>query len=129
MSAAASSALFAIRASRMAEARATAPKLRAFASKVVVDQTGISAQLGFAGRKIDLLPSSQPMPVHQAMLDELATSTDFDGTYRRQLALVLTQAEAVHRTFEERGSDPTLRPVAIMAAPIYRKNLEQLHKL
>ena len=62
------------------------------------------------------------------MLDELATSADFDATYRRQLTLVLTQAEAVHRAFEQRGDSPTLRPVAAMAAPVCRKNLEQLRK-
>ncbi len=128
MAVAASSALFAVRASDMAEARGSTNKLKSFASKVVMDQTGIGAQLNFAGRRIDLLPSSRPMPVHQAMLDELAASSDFDATYLRQLALVLTQAEKVHVAFQQRGTSPTLRPVAAMAAPVCRKNLEQLRK-
>src|SRR5688572_33179068 len=65
----ASSALFAVQASRMAEARGSTNKIKAFASKVVMDQTGIGAQLSFAGRYIDLLPSSRPLPEHQAMLE------------------------------------------------------------
>ena len=129
MEVAASSALFAVRASDMAEARGSTGKLKHFASKVVMDQTSIGTQLSFAGRHIDLLPSARPLPVHQAMLAELATSSDFDGTYRRQLTLVLTQAEALHRAFEAHGTTPALRPVAAMAAPVCRKNLEQLGKI
>ena len=125
----ASSALFAVQASRMAEARGSTGKLQKFASQVVMDQTGIGAQLSFAGRYIDLLPSSKPLPEHQAMLERLATSADFDGTYKAQLARVLRQAAAAHRAFEASGDSPTLRPVARFAVPVCDKNLEALRKL
>ena len=125
----ASSALFAVQASRMAEARGSTGKLQKFASKVVMDQTGIGAQLSFAGRYIDLLPSSKPLPEHQAMLERLATSADFDGTYKAQLARVLREAAAAHRAFEASGDSPTLRPVARFAVPVCDKNLEALRKL
>ncbi len=124
-----SSALFAVRASDMAEARGSTPKLKKFAMQVVMDQTGIGAQLNFAGRRIDLLPSSRPLPEHQAMLDRLATSSDFDATYKAQLARVLREAAAAHRAFEISGDSPTLRPVARFAAPVCEKNLEALRKL
>ncbi len=125
----ASSALFAIQASRMAEARGSTSKVKSFASKVVMDQTGIGAQLNFAGRYIDLLPSSRLLPEHQVMLDRLAASSDFDGTYKAQLAKVLREAAVAHRAFEARGDSPTLRPVASFAAPVCEKNLEALRKL
>jgi predicted outer membrane protein len=129
MAFAASSALFGVQASRMAEARGSTNKVKAFASKVVMDQTGIGAQLSFAGRYIDLLPSSRPLPEHQAMLDRLATASDFDGTYKAQLARVLREAAAAHRAFEASGDSPTLRPVARFAAPVCEKNLAALQKL
>ena len=125
----ASSALFAIKASNFAEGRGSTNKLKKFASQVVMDQTGIGAQLNFAGRYINLLPSSQLLPEHQAMLETLATASDFDGTYKAQLARVLRRAAAQHRAFEANGSSPTLRPVARMAAPVCDKNLEALKKL
>lgn len=125
----ASSALFGVRASRMAEARGSNNKVRKFASQVVMDQTGIGAQLSFAGRYIDLLPSSRPLPEHQQMLQRLATATDFDGTYKAQLARVLREAAAAHRAFEANGDSPTLRPVARFAAPVCEKNLAALQKL
>ena len=125
----ASSALFAVQASRMAEARGSTGKLQKFASQVVMDQTGIGAQLSFAGRYIDLLPSSKPLPEHQAMLQRLATSPDFDGTYKAQLGRVLREAAEAHRAFEASGDSPTLRPVARFAVPVCDKNLEALRKL
>jgi putative membrane protein len=125
----ASSALFGVQASRMAEARGSTNKIKKFASQVVMDQTAIGAQLSFAGRYIDLLPSSRPLPEHQAMLERLATSDDFDGIYKAQLARVLREAAAAHRAFEANGDSPTLRPVARFAAPVCEKNLAALGKL
>lgn len=125
----ASSALFAIRASNFAEARGSTNKIKKLASQVVTDQMGIAAQLNLAGRRIDLLPSSRPLPEHQAMLELLATTTDFDATYKAQLTKVLRRAEAVHRAFEAGGESPTLRPVAAFAGPVCQRNLEQLRKI
>jgi len=129
MAFAASSALFAVRASNFAEGRGSTNKIKKFASQVVMDQTAIGAQLNFAGRRIDLLPSSRPLPEHQAMLELLATTTNFDATYKAQLAKVLRQAAAVHRAFEASGTSPTLRPVARFAAPVCEKNLAALSKI
>ena len=63
------------------------------------------------------------------MLESLATASDFDGTYKAQLARVLRDAAAAHRAFEASGDSPTLRPVASFAAPVCEKNLAQLGKL
>jgi len=128
MAFAASSALFAVRASNLAEGRGS-NKIKKFAAQVVTDQTGIGAQLNFAGRRIDLLPSARLLPRHETMLEQLAAATDFDATYRRQMLQVLTAAETVHRAFEAHGTSPTLRPVAAMAAPVCRRNIDQLKKI
>lgn len=129
MAFAASSALFAVRASNFAESRGSTNKIKKFATQIVMDQTGIGAQLNFAGRRIDLLPSSRPLPEHQAMLELLATTADFDATYKAQLARVLRNAAAAHRAFEASGESPTLRPVAQFAAPVCEKNLAALLKI
>jgi predicted outer membrane protein len=129
MAFAASSALFAVQASNFAEGRGSTNKIKNFASQVVMDQTGIGAQLNLAGRRIDLLPSSRPLPEHQAMLEALSTSSNFDATYKAQLTKVLKRAAVVHRAFAARGSSPTLRPVAAFAAPVCEKDLAALTKL
>lgn len=129
MAFAASSALFAIRASNFAEGRGSTNKIKKYASQAIVDQMGIGAQLNLAGRYINLLPSSRLLPEHEAMLQALATSADFDGTYKAQMARVLRSAAAAHRAFEASGDSPTLRPVARFAAPVCEKNLAALAKL
>ena len=126
MEQASSSALFAVRASELAATRASDPRLQAIAQTIALDQKAIGAQLSFAGRRVNLLPSAKLIPLHQLLFDELEGSTDFDSAYRRKLLPILTLAERLHRDFAERGPSPTLRPVAEMAAPVTRRNLEQL---
>ena len=129
MSIAASSALYAIRASEMALERSRSGALRDFAQSQIADQRGISGQLAFAGRRLNSLPSAMLLPLHQSMLDQLAASADFDALYRRQQARVTGEALALHRAFAIRGASPTLRPVATMAAPILAREVARLNAL
>jgi putative membrane protein len=128
MALSASNALFAVRASGLAEERGSSAALREFASQVAKDQTAIGAQLNFAGRRINLLPSSRLQPRYQAALDQLATATDFDTAYTRQIAVALRDCVQWHRSFEQNGTSPTLRPVARFAASVCEANLERLRR-
>lgn len=123
MQIAASSSLFAIRASELAEQRASSGSVRDAARNIVRDQGGVASQLSFAGRRLDLLPSATlPGPL-AADLASLETSANFDADYRRLVGRSLAQALEAHQTFERGGNSPTLRPVAEMAAPVTRRNL------
>lgn len=126
---AASNALLSLRSSELAATRSRSTRLRAFAEAGVRDQSGISAQLSFAGRRLNLLPSPTLSPRHQAMFDQLGASAEFDVTYRRQQVIVLGEAYELHDDYARRGASPTLRPVAAMAAPILRRHLAQLRGL
>lgn len=126
MQIAASSALFAVRASELAAERSTDPRLRNVARSIAQDQRGIGSQLNFAGRRLDLLPSASMTPEQAADLDRLRSSPQVDGLYRQLMDPALTQAYQAHAAFAARGSSPTLRPVAKMAAPATRRNLQQL---
>ena len=126
MQLAASSALFAVRASEVAATRASDPRLRDVARAIAQDQRGIGSQLNFAGRRIDLLPSAALTGTHAADLERLNSATDIDRLYRQLVDPVLSQALRAHSAFAVRGASPTLRPVAKMAAPATRKNLQQL---
>ncbi len=126
---ASSSALLSLRSSEMALTRSRSTRLRAFAEASARDQRGISAQLSFAGRRLNLLPSATLSSRDQARFDELGASADFDATYHRQQRVVLEQAHELHDDYARRGTSPTLRPVAAMAAPILRRHLAQLRGL
>ena len=129
MAAASSLDLFEIRSSELALARAQSPRHRDFARAMIAAHAGTSAQLSLAGRRLNLLPSAAMMPAHQAMLDELAASADFDAAYHRQQIAVHEAALKLHGDFAARGESATLRPVARAAAAIVRRHLETMRRM
>ena len=121
--------LFEVRSSQLAQSRASNGQLRAVAAMLLESHEGTAAQLSFAGRRLDLIPSATLLPVHQSMLDELAASASFDSTYRRQQVEVHRVAVKLHGDFAARGESPTLRPVAASAVRIERAHLDRLRAL
>lgn len=129
MAAASSTDLFEIRSSELALTRATNPKHREFARTMIADHQGTSAQLSLAGRRLNLLPSAALLPAHQAMLDELSASGNFDATYHGQQIAVHEAALKLHSDFAARGESPTLRAVARAAVPIVRRHLDMMRRM
>ena len=128
MQVAASSALFAVRASELAAERSADPRLRDVARSIAQDQRGIGSQLNFAGRRLDLLPGAAMTPEQAADLERLRNAGQVDALYRQMMDPVLASALQAHSAFAARGASPTLRPVARMAAPATRRNLELLRR-
>ncbi|MEO8175220.1 MAG: DUF4142 domain-containing protein [Sphingomicrobium sp.] len=126
---AASLDLFEIESAKMALARSASPRIRAFAEMMIRAHSGTSAQLSFAGRRLNLLPPTVMQPAHQALIEQLAASRDFDATYRRQQIAAHDEALRLHSVYAVRGRSPTLRPVAANAAAIIRQHLAQLRRL
>ena len=126
MQIAASSALFAVRASDLVAERSGDSRLRSVARTIARDQRGIGSQLNLAGRRLDLLPGAALTDAQAADLERLGNSGNVDALYRQLMEPVLAKAYQAHSAFAARGSSPTLRPVAGMAAPATRRNLQQL---
>lgn len=128
MTLASTSSLFAIRASELALERSGSSVTRSAAQSIIADQGGVGSQLSFAGRRLELLPSATLTDAQTADLERLRASADFDRDYRKLVGDVLTKAFDAHRTFAAAGGSPTLRPVAEMAAPVTKKNLDALKR-
>ena len=122
------SSLFAVRASELAAERASSSRTRSAAQAILRDQGGVAAQLSFAGRRLELLPSAALTDSQTAELERLRMSSAFDSDYRRAVADALSRALEAHQAFARSGSSPTLRPVAEMAAPVTRRNLDSLRR-
>ena len=129
MAAASSTDLYEIRSSELALTRARHPHHRDFARMMISAHTGTSAQLSFAGRRLNLLPAARLLPRHQAMLDELTAAPDFDAVYHRQQIAVHEAALKLHGDFAARGESPTLRAVARNTVPIVRRHLEAMRRM
>jgi len=121
--------LLVIRASELALTRSGNGAIRNTATRLIADHRGTSAQLSFAGRRLNLLPAATLLPQHQAMLDDLTTSSDFDRAFIRVQQAAHGQAYSLHSAFASRGSSPTLRPVAANAASVERNHLALLRQL
>ena len=118
--------LYEVKSAQLALERAQNPANRAFAERALSSHQGTSAQLSMAGRRLNLLPAATLNTQHQAMLDALATTGDFDNTYRAQQNIVLQDAVRLHSGFAKAGASPTLRPVAANAESVVRANLQAL---
>jgi putative membrane protein len=118
--------LYQMKSAQLALERSQDPANRALAGHLLSAHQGTSAQLSFAGRRLNLLPTATLNPQHQAMLDALSAASDFDTLYRAQQSMVLQQGVKLHSNYAKSGSSPTLRPVAANAEAVMRANLKEL---
>lgn len=113
--------LFVIRASDVALQRSTSARVRDFATSAISLHQGTSAQLSFAGRRLNVPPSATLAPAENQSLTELEQSAAFDRTYAAQQKAVHRQALELHSNYAVRGTSPTLRPVAEFIAARLRE--------
>ena len=123
---AASLDLLVIRASELVRSRSAGAGVDELARMLASGHTATSAQLAFAGRRLNLLPSTSLLLEHQAMLDTLSASSDIGPAYLRLMRHVHEATASLHGNFAVRGESPTLRPVAAFAIQIERAHTERL---
>jgi predicted outer membrane protein len=126
---AASFEMFVVGASELAKARSQSPRVRAYASRELDDHRGLSAQLSFAGRGLNLLPPRSMWKSDTQRLAEMASASDFDAIYKRRMIAAHEYHLSLNRDIAERGTSPTLRPVARNAAAVIARHLDQLRAL
>ncbi len=126
---AASLDLLMVKSSQLAFTLSGNPRIRNYARMMIDEHVGLAAQLSFAGRRLGVLPAAVLLARHQAMLDGLTASPDFDRAYRSQQGELHRVALRLHSDYAARGSSPTLRPVAISAVPVIRRHLVMLQGL
>lgn len=121
--------LFVIEAARLATSRSGNTRLLAIAATLDADHRGTSAQLSFAGRRLNLLPAARMSSRHRALFEELTAAADFDAAWKRLLIRVHDEGIELHGAFARDGSSPTLRPVAEMAFAAMRRHHHVLREL
>ena len=126
---AASSDMYEIESSRMALQRSRMPMNRMHAEMMIRDHTNTTAQLKAAAASAGLGVPMQMLPMHAAMMNELARSPNFDATYRNQQITSHRQALALHDNYARRGDVPQLRGVAAAAVPVVRGHLDHITRM
>jgi putative membrane protein len=126
VAAASSIDMFEMQSAQLALERARDPANLAYARQALNAHKGTSAQLSYAGRRLNLLPSGTLSAEHQALLNALAATGDFDKIYRAQQAAVVAEGLKLHSGYARAGDSPTLRPIAANAENVMRANLQAL---
>lgn len=126
---AASSDMYEIESSRMALQRSRMPMNRMHAEMMIRDHSNTTAQLKAAAASVGLGVPMQMLPMHAALLNELARSTNFDATYRNQQIMSHRQALALHDNYARRGDVPQLRGVAAATVPVVRGHLDHITRM
>jgi predicted outer membrane protein len=117
--------LFQLRAADIALQRGSG-SARPFAVESRRQHQAISAQMSFAGRYLNLLPSRTLPPEYQQMLASLLSAPNFNEVYLAQEQTVCERALKLHNEYATRGGSPTLRPVAHFAAGAVASELQAL---
>jgi predicted outer membrane protein len=121
--------MFVLGASELAATRSQSARVRAYASGEIEDHRGLSAQLSFAGRGLNLLPPRTMRKSDAQRLSKLEAASNFDAIYKKSMIIAHQYHLSLNRDIAKRGTSPTLRPVARNAALVLARHLEQLRAL
>lgn len=117
--------LFQLRAADIALQRGSG-SARSFALESRRQHQAISAQMAFAGRYLDMLPSRDLPAEYQQLLATLLSTGDFNTVYLAQQRRIGERALKLHSDYSKAGDSPTLRPVAKFAASAIASELRLL---
>lgn len=118
--------LVTLRSAELAQQRSADSNVQQFAAMLIAGHGGTSAQLSFAGRRLNLLPSATMLAEQQRAFDELAASQSFDASFHRLQVALHRRALELHSSYAAHGPSATLRPVAAAAAAMVKRHLAWL---
>ena len=121
--------LFVLAAAELAQSRAVSSRVRAQANAELADHRGLSAQLSYAGRGLNLLPPRAMWKSDFERLAGMRAASNFDAAYKKQMIAAHQHQLKISRDGARRGTSPTLRPVARNAADTLARHLKQLEAL
>lgn len=130
---AARSDMYEIEAGKLAESRASSPKIKAFAADMVAAHTKTTAGLkeAIASGKIGITPPVALDQRRQGMLDNLRASKggEFDKRYVAQQIAAHQETLDLMRGYAENGDKDALKAAAAKTAPLVAKHLEMAKAL
>jgi putative membrane protein len=119
---------FEIEESKLAFDRATDPRVKAFAKKMISDHTAAEKNLEEAAGKDKLKTEPMLDKAHQAMLDNLKpyNGTDFAKIYMADQIAAHTEAVALVSDYKVNGKEVALKGWADKTLPVVKEHLEMI---
>ncbi|WP_347137459.1 DUF4142 domain-containing protein [Paracoccus sp. SSK6] len=126
---AATSNMFEIQSSQMAQDKATDPALKEFAAQMITDHEKAGADLKAAAGDIPVPTELAPKEAEMMGLLEKAEGAEFDDLYKTMQVRAHTEAVALFQGFAENGDDADLKAFATATLPTleeHKAHIEQI---
>lgn len=122
---------FEIEESKLALDRATDPRLKAFAKKMISDHTTAEKNLQEAAGKDKIKTEPMLDKAHQAMLDNLKTfnGTDFDKIYTADQVAAHAETVALVSDYKVNGKEAALKAWADKTLPVVKGHLDMIEAM
>lgn len=128
-----SAILYELEAANMAQKRARREDVKTFAERMRYDFEKMKSELGsfLAGTPKPTEPPTEPMKLHQVLLDDLAGSSDedFDRRYVTQQRLAHLEAITLFKTFHKFGDNDGLKNLCRLGLPVLEKHADAASQL
>ncbi len=120
-----------IEESKLALDRATDPRIKAFAQRMINDHSAAEKRLEEAAGKDKLKTEPMLDKAHQAMLDNLKTfnGTDFDKIYMADQIAAHTETVALVSDYKVNGKEAALKAWADKTLPVVKDHLEMIEAI
>lgn len=120
-----------IEESKLALDRATDPRIKAFAQKMISDHTAAEKTLEAAAGKDKLTTEPMLDKAHQAMADNLKTfnGTDFDKIYMADQIAAHTETVALVSDYTVNGKEAALKAWADKTLPVVKEHLMMIEAM
>jgi putative membrane protein len=128
-----SSNQFEIESSRLAESKAQAPEVKAFARQMIADHTKAATEMQAAVKADKAADSAPPKldPAHQAQLDQLqqASGGNFDTAYVAAQKAAHDEAVSLFSAYAENGVQGALKTFAANTLPTLKQHQAHVKRL
>lgn len=127
----AASDTFEIESAKIAQAKATAPAWKAFASQMINDHTASTAKLKTAAASANVTPSPELTAAQKADLEALraADGAAFDATYKSQQVAAHQQALDALQGYAASGEAASLKTFAGDTAKVVQGHLQKVQAM
>jgi len=122
--------MFEIESSRLALQKARNPDVKRFAQTMIDDHTKAAQEFtGAVQAANQTMPPEQLDPAHQAIMNRLNGSSDFDREYVGAQTKAHQDAVTMFKTYAAQGDSAPLKQFAAKTLPDLQKHLDTVQKL
>jgi putative membrane protein len=122
---------FEVEEAKLAVQRATDPRLKSFAQRMITDHADALKKLNDAAGNVNVAPTTTLDTPHQAMLDNLRTfnGADFDKIYKADQVASHAETVALLSDYDQTGKNSALKSWAKHSLPVVKDHRNDINAM